>query len=476
MTKKQILSDPVAAYLESDYEASITITTDLYKFSQKATSIRQQIKNTTIQSKILSRQIGEAKSNSAPVDELKRSMQEHSAQLKRLESQLDDIENRILDFFEPETAAQLNDTPLMQSTHSERYETRIYSPKIENPDDITVSLLKDEHDQWNDYVRKNPAATIHHRSEWRELLEQSYGLESYYFIARDTSSNTVGILPLVRLRSRLFGDFLVSMPWFARGGAIADQALIEHRLMQTANEHASSLGIEHIEYRDDIQHEGFPVLTHKVNMVLSLPDSVQELWNGFTSKLRSQIRRPQRENTEILLGSEELVNEFYKVYSRNMRDLGSPAHSKQFVINMLQRFPNNSWIIVLRLNNQPVAAGLLLGMRDTLEIPLASTIRNVNTLSMNMLLYWEVLKFAIEKGYKNFDFGRSSLDAGTYRFKKQWGAKPKQLYWHYWLGESGELPSLNPANPKYALVINLWKRLPLALANWLGPLIVKYLP
>jgi FemAB-related protein (PEP-CTERM system-associated) len=246
--------------------------------------------------------------------------------------------------------------------------------------------------------------------------------------------------------------------------------------MHTANEHASALGIEHIEYRDDIPHQGFPVLEHKVNMVLSLPDSEEELWTGFTSKLRAQIRRPQRENTETLIGREELANAFYRVYARNMRDLGSPAHSKRFVINMLQHFPQNSWIIVVRLDNRPVAAGFLLGMGDTLEIPLASTIREVNPLSMNMLLYWEVLKFAIENGYKNFDFGRSSLDAGTYRFKKQWGARPKQLYWHYWLGESGELPSLNPANPKYALVINLWKRLPLALANWLGPLIVKHLP
>ena len=265
------------------------------------------------------------------------------------------------------------------------------------------------------------------------------------------------------------------MPWFARGGAIADQPVIEYRLMHTANEHASSLGIEHIEYRDEIQHEGFPVLKHKVNMVLSLPDSEGELWGGFTSKLRSQIRRPQRENPEIQIGGDELVNQFYTVYTRNMRDLGSPAHSKQLVINMLHNFPNNSWIIVLRLNNQPVAAGFLLGMNDTLEIPLASTIRNVNALSMNMLLYWNVLKFAIEKGYKNFDFGRSSLGTGTYRFKKQWGAEPIQLYWHYWLG-TGELPSLNPSNPKYELLINVWKRLPLIFTRWLGPLIVKHLP
>jgi FemAB-related protein (PEP-CTERM system-associated) len=159
-----------------------------------------------------------------------------------------------------------------------------------------------------------------------------------------------------------------------------------------------------------------------------------------------------------------------------MRDLGTPFYGKPFFYNILESFPENSQIIVLRMNNQPVAAGFLIGYRDTLEIPWASTIRDVNQLSMNMLLYWEALKFAIQSGFRYFNFGRSSRDAGTFRFKQQWGAQPKQLYWHYWLGEQGELPTLNPSNPKYALLINLWKRLPVTLTRWLGPPIVKNLP
>ena len=159
-----------------------------------------------------------------------------------------------------------------------------------------------------------------------------------------------------------------------------------------------------------------------------------------------------------------------------MRDIGSMAHSKQFIQNILALFPEYSWIIVLYLNHRPVAAGFLLGHGNTLEIPLASTVRDVNPLSMNMLLYWEVLRFAINHGFRHFDFGRSSKGAGTFRFKQQWGAQPKQLYWHYWLGKAGELPSLNPSNPKYALVISLWKRLPVTLTKWLGPLVVKNLP
>jgi FemAB-related protein (PEP-CTERM system-associated) len=179
---------------------------------------------------------------------------------------------------------------------------------------------------------------------------------------------------------------------------------------------------------------------------------------------------------QVLIGGKEYLDDFYKVYMRNMRDLGSPAHSKLLVKNILDSFPENSWIIVLRLNNKPVSAGLLLGHGNTMEIPLASTICEVNPLSMNMLLYWEALKLAIRNGYRAFDFGRSSKDAGTYRFKQQWGAQPKQLYWHYWLPENVELPRLNPDNPKYALAISIWKRIPIFITKWLGPLIVRNLP
>ena len=128
------------------------------------------------------------------------------------------------------------------------------------------------------------------------------------------------------------------------------------------------------------------------------------------------------------------------------------------------------------MGKRPVAAAFLLGYKDTLEIPWASTIKDVNHLSVNMLLYWEVLKFAVDNQYQYFDFGRSSKDSGTFRFKQQWGAIPKQCYWHYWLKNNAEMPSLNPNNPKYKLVISLWKKLPVSVTKYIGPNIVKSLP
>ena len=211
-------------------------------------------------------------------------------------------------------------------------------------------------------------------------------------------------------------------------------------------------------------------------MILTLPDTHEVLWQGFTSKLRSQIKRPRQEKPRVYCGGIEYLEDFYSVFARNMRDLGTPVYGKRFFLNILDSFPQESRIIVIRLDNRPVAAGFLMDHGDTLEIPWASTVREVNRLSMNMLLYWEVLKLAIAGKHRYFDFGRSSMDSGTFHFKQQWGAQPKRLHWHYWLRDTDGLPMLNPANPRYALMINLWKRLPLQLSKWLGPAIVKNLP
>jgi hypothetical protein len=135
------------------------------------------------------------------------------------------------------------------------------------------------------------------------------------------------------------------------------------------------------------------------------------------------------------------------------------------------------------MNEKPVAAGYTLGHRDTLEIPSASSLREFNRYSPNMLLYWSILQYAVAEGFKTFDFGRTSIDSGPYRFKKQWGALKKQwgalpsgLSWHYILQEGKALPRINPDNPKYRLAVNLWRRLPVPLANLIGPQVVKHLP
>jgi FemAB-related protein (PEP-CTERM system-associated) len=177
------------------------------------------------------------------------------------------------------------------------------------------------------------------------------------------------------------------------------------------------------------------------------------------------------------LGKEEYLDSFYDIFSTNMRDLGTPVYGKKFFRNILREFPTSTWICTVRTKeDKAVASGFLVGFKKRLEIPWASSLRSHNSSSPNMLLYWTSLKFACENGYDTFDFGRSTPGEGTYKFKEQWGAKPVQLFWHYWLRSGGPLPELNPHNPKYKMAIKIWQKLPLSVTNLIGPAIVRNLP
>ena len=477
LDNKQILSDPAKHF--SDYWPENTDSLNTIEtLWQKRQSLEQQQKTIQTKTGILSRQIGEAKRNKQPTDKLIAAMHTVSDKRKTFIKQIKQINQDILNHFTLKSTSSVQENSDQDNNSS----TQRYITTTTNTGTIHISIFDPTNnlDEWNQYVSANPIASIHHRAEWSNILSQSYGHESLYLCARDSNHNIVGILPLIYMKSRLFGNKLVSMPFFQRGGAIADNPLIEQKLIQAATIYGLETKMDYVEFRDDIPREHLPepfaTQTHKVNMVLSLPDCQQTLWQNFSAKLRAQIRRPQREKPEVFIGRREYLNDFYTVYSRNMRDLGSPVQSKLFIDNILLHFPQNSWLIIIKLDQRPVAAGFLLGYEGAMEIPLASTIRDVNPISMNMLLYWEVLKFAIKQNCSQFDFGRSSKNAGTYRFKQQWGAQPKQLYWHYCLGQSEAPPSLNPSNPKYALIISVWKRLPVVLTNLLGPAIVKNIP
>lgn len=477
--KKKILSDPLAAFdqLSSGDQRR---RDDVAELAARLVELKQSQQQYQLGCKKTSRQIGEAKRHGDDISTLKSTMQALSRQLGEIRQQQSQLETALLNHFENE--ADVEQTHNQENNSDTSFlETDSRYVDVAVAGEISVHRLDEKiqvtyRERWNAFVDEHPAGCIHHRMEWVDILKRSYGLRCLSFIALDSQDRIVGILPTVHLHSRLFGHLLCSMPYFQRGGAIALSEAIEQKLIQAANQQAKSLGIEHIEYRDSIERPRLPVQSHKVNMVLELPPETDTLWQNFSSKLRAQIRRPQRENTHVEIGHLELLDDFYTVYARNMRDLGSPVHGKQFIAEILRSFPQNSWLCVVYLRGEAVSAGFLLGHDTTMEIPLASTIRDVNHLSINMLLYWHVLQFAIRKRYQAFDFGRSTRDANTYRFKKQWGARAKPLYWHYWLNEGVAMPGLNPSNPKFALVIACWKRLPLFISNRLGPMIVKDIP
>lgn len=330
---------------------------------------------------------------------------------------------------------------------------------------------------WDAYVDSKPSASNYHRYGWRDVIEKSFGHRCHYLAAKDNGGGVVGILPLVYMQSRLFGRFLVSQPFFNYGGLLCDNREIGDALLAEAGMLREKLGAEHVELR----HVGpwpvaLPSKQHKVGMVLELAENIEVQWQGFNAKLRNQIRKAEKSGLTAAVGGKELLADFYTVFVRNMRDLGTPVYSESFFSEVLANFAEDCRIVAVYLEGKPLAAGLIVRYRDTLEIPWASSIREYNTLCPNNLLYWTALRHALQIGCKRFDFGRSTPGEGTYRFKEQWGAKPLQLNWQYLLPDGVALPELNNKNPKFEMAIKIWRKLPISLTRFLGPHIVKNIP
>ena len=330
---------------------------------------------------------------------------------------------------------------------------------------------------WNTYAAAAPHASLYHLYEWKQVIEETFGHQTFYLAARNPDGAVAGILPLAQLKSPIFGNMLVSLPFFNYGGICAASGEVRDALLQAAIGVARDCRADFLEIRhEDDWEQGLPRKTGKVSMRLALPSTADDLWKAIGAKVRNQVQKPRKEGLVAAVGREDQLDAFYDVFAANMRDLGTPVYPKAFFRNILKRFPDRTWISTIYHQQAPVASGFLAGWSGRLEIPWASSLRAYNRLGPNMLLYWSSLEFAIARGYSVFDFGRSTVGAGTYRFKEQWGAKPHQLYWYYWLPNGAAMPQVNPDNPKYQAAIAVWQRLPLAVTRTLGPRIVKYIP
>ena len=328
---------------------------------------------------------------------------------------------------------------------------------------------------WNDYVLRHDQATGYHEWAWRDVFERAFGCQPIYFTAH-RDGQIVGVLPTVLLDSWLFGRALVSLPFLNYGGVLADDEAAARALLDAAVAAGREHWCRHVELRHfHQQFADLPCKRHKVTMRLRL-SAPPILWDGLDRKVRNQIRKAQKSDLTYRHGGAELVDAFYAVFARNMRDLGTPVYSSRVFAEVLAAFPRRARIHVVSHQTTPVAAGLTFETRGTVEIPWASSVRDFNTLCPNHLLYWSILEGASASGCLTFDFGRSTPNEGTYKFKEQWGAQPVPLCWEYGLLAGGEVPNSSPTNPKFRLAIAMWKKLPLSVANRIGPMIVRAIP
>jgi FemAB-related protein (PEP-CTERM system-associated) len=215
-------------------------------------------------------------------------------------------------------------------------------------------------------------------------------------------------------------------------------------------------------------------------MRLALPSSPDELMASFKSKLRSQVKKANENPFEVQFGGEELLADFYKVFAHNMRDLGTPVYSKNLFREILSSFASSNTgskaeLCVVRLNRQPISGALLVHHAHRTEVPSASALREFNPTNVNMWMYWQLLQRAIEQGSVEFDFGRSTLGAGTYKFKEQWGAKPSPAVWQYYV-RKGDPAQMRPDSSKNQRLVEIWKKMPVWLTRIVGPSIVRGIP
>ncbi|MHB8534200.1 MAG: FemAB family XrtA/PEP-CTERM system-associated protein [Sulfuricaulis sp.] len=330
---------------------------------------------------------------------------------------------------------------------------------------------------WDSFVLASEGAGAYHRFGWKTVFVKSFGHPCHYLAAVDDNGVWHGILPLVHMRSRIFGNFLVSLPFVNYGGLICENEAAAALLLDEAEKIRHSCGATHVELRHVARRlEILATKQHKVTMILDLTGSADTLWKAFDPKLRNQIRKAQKSGLEFRRGHLELIDGFYEVFARNMRDLGTPVYSKQFFRNVLEAFPDTTAIIAVLHEGKIIAAGIASWFKGRIEVPWASSIKDYKALCPNHMLYWEAIRFAIERGFREFDFGRSTPNEGTYNFKKQWGALPVPLNWQYLMDAHGHMPELNPGNPKYRAAIRVWQRLPVSVTKMLGPRIVRNIP
>jgi FemAB-related protein (PEP-CTERM system-associated) len=328
---------------------------------------------------------------------------------------------------------------------------------------------------WDRFVERHAAPTVAHLSAWGRVFQRAYGHEPVYLTAEE-GGEPVGVLPLVMLRSRLFGRRLVSMPFLDYGGVLAQPGvaadLVDAALEAARELGAQSLGLRQFEPAD----LPYPVADDRVTMLLPLT-SEEAVWKALPSERRNRVRKGEKNGLHAAWCGAEALDAFHRVFAVNMRDLGSPVHSRGFFRAMLEELPGTARVLLVRDGDaRVVGAAVCLFFRDTIMVPWVSSRREAFALCPNFVLYWEVIRFGCRAGHRMLDLGRSFRSAGTFEFKRQWGARPHTLPWIFLDGQPGGPPPVDRDASRFAMLVRAWKKLPVPIANAVGPWIRRQVP
>jgi FemAB-related protein (PEP-CTERM system-associated) len=340
-----------------------------------------------------------------------------------------------------------------------------------------LSCTAENRQIWNSYLSGAADANFYQRFEWQELNETHFRHKVYSIISQDDEGIN-GILPVVFIKSRLFGKIMSSMPFVNFGGVCANTIEQEKALLHYAIDLADEQQVDYLELRATKSSTiGLQESTKKVSMSIKLADDHEKLWSGFKSKHRTNIRRVFKNDIRVRAGHKELLDDFYHVMSHSWRDLGTPFYQKSYFQRLLDLFsPEDIKIFVAYLGDRPICVALNGYYKKCVEGMWMGTIGEYRKLQPTYALYWEMIKDSCGMGYIDYHLGRSTADSSGEAFKKKWNAELKPLYWQYHIPHGGEMPQLNVDNMKYKLAIDIWKKLPLPVVGLIGPFISKSIP
>jgi FemAB-related protein (PEP-CTERM system-associated) len=328
--------------------------------------------------------------------------------------------------------------------------------------------------RWDAYVAAAPSATFFHRAAWQGILSEVFG-HATFFLYAERGGEIVGVLPLAQINSRLFGNALVALPFAVYGGVVTDDADAASALETEAEKIARSLDVEHLEYRNTaVRHPDWPRQDLYVTFRKEILPEDEANMLAIPRKQRAMVRKSMKHGLRSEIDSD--AARFFALYADNVRRHGTPALPKRYFERLLTDFGKECEVMtVVDAEGTPVSSVLSFYFRDEILPYYAGDDVRARELAANDFKYWELMRRSCARGLKVFDYGRSKVGSGSYAFKKNWGFEPTPLSYEYRLYKRAAIPQNNPNNPKYKLMIAAWRRLPLWVANRLGPLIVRNL-
>ncbi|WP_326539089.1 FemAB family XrtA/PEP-CTERM system-associated protein [Pseudorhodoferax sp.] len=343
---------------------------------------------------------------------------------------------------------------------------------------LTIERLGAQDDagarRWDDYVLAQPQATFFHRAGWQKVVRHAFRHDTYFLYAEE-AGRIRGVLPLAHVSSRLFGNALVSLPFAVYGGVVADDAEAATALEARAQQVARELGVDHLELRNvQARHADWPTQDLYVTFRKAIAPEEEANMLAIPRKQRAMVRKGIKNGLVSVVDAD--VDRFFALYADNVHRHGTPALSKRYFRLLCETFGADCEVLtVTSSDGKPLSSVLSFYFRDEVLPYYAGDDTAARDMAANDFKYWELMRRACARGLKVFDYGRSKQGTGSFAFKKNWGFEPTPLHYQYCLYKRDAIPQNNPANAKYQLMIRTWRRLPIGVANWLGPFIVRSL-